>query len=1174
MRKRIKSKTFREARGELLRGGTARLAAVQKYKNSNSPKNVFSKFGSLFSDPRTLEQIYGNPFPKTLSEMLSTPLLPRPAGKLTEIVWAICRCALYPEQLNRFVRLRKILDESFIAGDEARVAESLADVEKHLGMSFWLTQNRLLHKNQFGEADDARRLGIQLTEDLLNSSIQAHMVTWFVKRLETRGQHVDLNDDISAAFGRDETIPGLAYAQTKVTGSGRTDQPKIAPSLYIESHTSIVDLYDLLTTHLSSICTLRNLPKDVVDLLRKSVQFLVSRVHDYRLVNVGLSLGSLITTNDLIATDNAHFEHYINGDFRTSRQLSKSVLETDPANMLAMCLMVRSAIRIGAGLDDYDDMSSHHHKVIAKHLHNVFSLNDDAYASANAIFVMASLNYTQDWSQALRAVVLEVLDEERYSLLSPSLSRAILLSQHVTPLTRLLAAEPAQSGLESSLALRSSFPLLSEAVDLLLTGESATGAIRDSLRARLIARHHLSRGKHREAAAMIERISSNHVRDRARIESLASLAKLGESDYQSAAKHCVDAFLLSEDAPSILPVTPLREELDEASRWPDTIDTPIVFGIYAMTGTDSIEAHLRFAFETFQKRNSIARANDILLLRDHVSIDRIIAYLRYVWTPDSMRQTRLFKSESSIEDARIEVCRLLATIDEARADEYTAEIREGVKSQEISKGLKLVEASKVYVDVPAIKKRLRKSLSAQYANYRSLAAKDDSSHDDILDILAPALTDISVATKRSIGDLLSEVHVIGDIESSEAYTQFDALYSEVTKEFLRGDNGLNAYLSTRVRHGRLASELRKAVAEDHLVTNEIHGKDGYATNVYWTDRMIDLLPEQREIVERALLKFTSDFDATTAYARDEIIQVNIVSGVLAPERGSKDKALLAYRTSNLERKHLHEQMRQIDDIGDFIEVCIDTLWSKTDQNLIRVRAAIEGEITRRFRSIFDQLYEAIGRMPQVSSISDLRNKIVRCDTATQNKLSEISSWFTRSTVYDREDYTPDLAVDIASTMVRKTLPDYAGVPTIKTCSDRSQGKMPGHSLDAMVDAFYGLITNAVKHSGVASSDLRIDIELSLDGATFLARVTNTLAPGRPTESDLERVERIEASLRRSDSPIRAQIEGGSGTHKLWRAVNSPFYSDPVLTFGFTDNQAFSLTFGFRISEEFDESTIG
>ncbi|MDR6937332.1 hypothetical protein [Luteibacter sp. 3190] len=1174
MRNRVKPKTLREARGEFLRGGAARLNAVHRYKNANSPQHVFSRFESLFPSTKTLEQVYGKPFPATLGEMLSTTLLPGPSSNLTEVVWAIRRCALYADELNKFVGLRRTVDECFLTGDKEGVASALENVENNLGTSFWLVQNKLLQKNQFGDPDDARRLGNLLAEQLPSSSLQAHMVTWFVKRIETRGQHVDLNEEIASAFGKNEGMAGLAYAQTKVTGHGKTDQLKIAPSLYVESHTSIVDLYDLLVTHLTTICTLRSMPRDVVDLLRRAVTFLASRIRDCRLNNIGAVIGASIDFDDLVDAENDALESYAAGDYRRASALSKDLLTRRPADMLAMCILVRSAIRIGASADDFADLSCANHRHVAKHLHSVFSLSAEAYASANAVFVTANLYYTQDWAIFLRVVVVDVLDEEGESLLSAGQFRMHIVGQHINPLMRIIATGAARESLHNTDKLRNAFPVLSEIVDLLLTGASISNSLSGDRAARFTSRYKLSQRLYSEAAELLATVKSTHIRDRARIESLMSLAHLGNGDYTEAVRHCVNAFLLSEDAPSILPATPLRKALDEASRWPSTIDVPIVFGICSMTGTAPVEAHLRFAFETFQKRNSILHPSDILSLRGTVGDERIIAYLRYVWVPDGMRQTRLYKSEASIEDARIEVCRLLATLDEVRAPEYTAEIREGVKRQEISKGLKLVEESKVYVDVPAIKKRLRKSLGAQYANYRSLNALDQSGPNTVLDILGPALTDMSVATKRSIGDLLSEIHVLGDVDSSEAYTQFDALYSEVTKEFLRGDSGLNAYLSTRVRHGRLKNELRKAVAEDHLVTNEIHGKGGYAPNTYWTERTSDLSPEQRTELERALLKFTSDFDATTAYARDEIIQVNVVSGALTPDRNGKEKALLTYRTSSLERKHLHDQMRQIDDIGDFIEVCIDTLWSKTDQNLIRVRAAIEGEITRRFRKTFDGLYEAIEEMPQVASISDLRNKIVRCDTATQNKLSEISDWFTRSTVYDREDYAPRLAVDIASTMVRKTLPDFAGAPTIITNTNESSGKMPGHSLDAMVDAFYGLITNAVEHSAVASDDLLINIDLVLDEANFVATVTNTIGDEKPTPFDLDRVAKIEASLGRSDSPTRAQVEGGSGTHKLWRAVNSPFYSYPVLSFGFTGERTFSLTFGFRIAEDADESTIG
>lgn len=1179
MRHRIRPKTTRETRAEMMRGGAARITAVHQYRKTNTPEQMFSKFSTTFNKRTLLESVFGNPFPRSIDEMFSTMMLPKPGHNLAEIVWAICRCAAYSAELSEFVQRRDTVDQHFVLGEGNLIQQDLSGIEEKFGTSMWLVQNRLLHGHLYDESEDIRRLASQITTSYPSKTFQSHLVSWFVKRIETRGKHVDLDDEIAAAFGRDGNVPALAYAQVKVSGNGKGDQKKIAPSLYIEGHTSIIDLYDLLCQHLLTVCTLRNVPKHVTELLRGSVKFLHNGIPDYRLANCAAALG---TTAGAMTTAGARpqaFEHYLGGDYELAHKLAVAALDEAPHDMAPLVLLVRSRVRQVKGYDpDFGELISPLHRQLAKHLYNVFSLGDDTYASANAIFQVASLYYTQNWASYLRSTVIDALDEARAEFPTPAMTRAQFYDPIPSPLTRILAKGEAQAALKSNQVARSQSPALSAAFDLLLGGSSDSSPLTAARNSRYAARHALSTASYGTAIRSLSELATLSPPDAARIASLMSIATLSSNDYESAVRHCIDALVFSEETPSILPLEKVRKRLHDASNWPHTIDTPIFFGIYGIAGGSDAEAHHRFAFETFQKSNGIIKATDILHLVADVGMPRVIAYLRYVWTPEGMRQTRLYKSEADIEDARVEVCRLLVAIDESRAPEYRVEIGERVKKREISKGLKLVEQSKVYVDVPAIKKRLRKSLSAQYANYRALSSQTQSETSSLIDALGSALGaalgEVQVSTKRSIGDLLSEVeiHVVGASDNDEADTQFDGLYSEVIKEFLRGDNGLNAYLSTRVRHGRMASELRKAVAEDQLVTNEVDGKGRYAPNVYWKEKLSDLPDNDGAVIAEALQKFTTDFDATTAYARDELIQINVISG--HGERNAKDRALLTYRTSNVERKHLHQQMRQLDDLGDFIDVCIDTLWSKTDQNLVRVRAAIDGEITRRFRHIFDELHEAAGKLPFSTGLSEFRNKIVRCDTATQNKLNEISGWFTRSTVYDREDYSPELAADIASTMVKKILPDIAGMPHIDVNTSAVAGNMPGHSLDAMVDAFYGLIINAVTHSDLSSSELEILIGLSLSGSEFSATVTNTVAPHKPTAEDLEKVTRTKASLQKSDSPTRAQIEGGSGTHKLWRAVNSPFYSEPKLVFDYIDEHRFSLTFGFKILEDADEGATG
>ncbi len=115
---------------------------------------------------------------------------------------------------------------------------------------------------------------------------------------------------------------------------------------------------------------------------------------------------------------------------------------------------------------------------------------------------------------------------------------------------------------------------------------------------------------------------------------------------------------------------------------------------------------LAYAFETFQKANGISNPAALIACEARFGKDMVTASLERVLRPEVMRQTLLYSGTEEIEEARIQVCRTLSEVRHEKAKKYLDEIKERVKQQEIAKGTTLVEQSKVYVDIDAIKKTL------------------------------------------------------------------------------------------------------------------------------------------------------------------------------------------------------------------------------------------------------------------------------------------------------------------------------------------------------------------------------------------------------------------------------------------------------------------------------------
>lgn len=408
----------------------------------------------------------------------------------------------------------------------------------------------------------------------------------------------------------------------------------------------------------------------------------------------------------------------------------------------------------------------------------------------------------------------------------------------------------------------------------------------------------------------------------------------------------------------------------------------------------------------------------------------------------------------------------------------------------------------------------------------------------------------------SLPTILSTLHVIDQKSTSDPTDlQFNVIFNEITKEFLQGDHGLNAYLSTRVRHGKLVDALRKPVADEHLVMQKTTSNQ-YVKNKFWDS---DIPQEKLNDVLLALEEFSASFDETLQFIRDNLIQIQIFDSPI--QKSDRNHGLFIYRSSQLERSLFRRYDSGFKDLEELINRCVDSLWEKTDFNLKEVQDELEGSVRSKILSIFDALSARLSDVGHGHVPAPLSSAVARARTATQQALDLVIGWFRRNEVYDRHDYEVDFPPRIAASMVLRTmsLPEAWDGPKINVSEHADM--MPGRSLDGMVDIYYVLLENALKHSVQESlkSEVRIDIEFT--NGFFKCTVTSKAK--KPTESQLSHLQEVRETLADPESRRLAQIEGRSGFRKIWMTLDNTLYKSPELTFEHQEDGFFRVNISFR-----------
>lgn len=1135
-----------------------RAVAAYRLRAQCSADDLFAVFPRIFAKPGELERLHGHPFPRELQQLYAQKAIGAPAGALNEVVWALSCAVARGAELHRFNTLRESYEMHFLAGDRESADATLNLAQEELGASIWLVQAQLAAAQHWDGIEETRRLTKLYSSSASGNALVQTLVEYIGKRVEATGIKDYLKTELTQFTERLGDDDLARYLETKLFELQDVKTSSVAPTLFFDAQSCAIDYYETLIAILQSAASDQTIPSHMARLLEKPLKVLYRRVKDHRLRGIMLGLGIIPEEHEPVNPDRAKLiELYTAANYQAAIPLIGNWLEKNPTDLAIHVLQVRACLHGEVEPPATIGILSE----IKRALASVISADENFYAEALNLLTITDRHYGQAWASYLRATVAYELREQEAKFPPIWLRDVYVRDPHLTPFSAIAATDSAKDYISERSDIARFFPRTRAIFEAVSKGKVDTELATDPRLSRYLGIHELAQGDPAIALSHFERLLISGLgSDRMRSAGSAALACVKMGRMERAVDIVVSAFLANSNVPSLLPIPAVVRSLNDPRTWPTSISLPLLFDLYANYFSRDQLAQLRYAFELFQERNSILEPEDLAQRADELGKDRVIAYLARVWRPEVMRQTVLYAGTREIEDARIRVCTVLASLDPQHADDYLAEIRRRVKQQEITKATTLVEQSKVYVDIQAIKSALRKRLGDSYSRYKkAYQSKDDPLLYKLTELLS------SVQTQEApLRQLLSGLHVLSESPQSEADVQFSAIYAEVTHEFLRGEHGLNAYLSTRVRHGTLANTLRKPVADERLVTLRKEQGPGYVENTLWRAEPIGGTDAWSKIAAR-LEQFATRFDAVIDHLREKLLQIRVVQDLVDSGETNKE-ALFIYQSSNLERRFLQVSDQSVSDIDELVDICVESLWEKTDVNLKSVRETLESRTRSELMATFDALIESLKPFDGADGINEVRNAIARARTGTSVQLSLVSSWFRRSEVYDRADYAIEFPIQVAQNMIARTMSTAKGWvgPDIRSEAPES-AKMPGRTLDAMVDIYYVILENALRHSGVSPENLSIRIWASLKEGVYSARIENDWDCAKQNPEAMQRIEEVQKSLRMAQSSQRAQLERGSGFHKVWVALNGPSYLEPRLELCGSVNGQFAVEFGCRIA---------
>ena len=1136
-----------------IRNPAKRYLGIHQFREIIPEGDYFSAFRKIFPLKNSLQDYHGPAFPRSASQLFSSRAPRVASNAVRETLWALARGLAFSQEISDFLARRNSFEQAILRSDYESASVALDDIESAFGKSIWLYQNRIacsyISPRDSAPAEMARKT----LEEVHHNGI-LHVLMYFIaKRAEGANLRDKIRDDIAESV---QSPVYKSYYQAKVFDLVSSLEQSVSSRLFVDSQASLIDHYESLVHCLQAATSDDMFPVDILDPILKAINRLYRETSDSRLAGVVTMLGGSVNFDALSARHSTRaevIERYTEGDYANSKKLAAGLLDDDPSDGAMRVIYIKACVALNEAPLVSEDVGG----LLNQHLFNVLSAGTAFFRGAHNLFILADRFADHGWSLYLRVVVMYEISPEQDKSVQDWMRDMFTRDSYTTPFTALCMASPVRDTVIEALKATKRFPVTLALVEDVI-GSKCSNEL-DIRVARYRARVLLSQNSYEEAVELYSRVVESDTRSAVKLRCAggAAIALMLEGEYHEAVDTVVGAYMKFPDAPTLLPTTRLVECLPDIDFWPNSICLGILLSLDQQVNGDTGDMSiLRLAFEKFCSGNEIYSPTELLGKINQFGSEYVVTYLKYVWQPEVMRQTLIYNSAEQIEEARIEACKVLVQIDPGNAKTYQEELASRIKQQEISKTTALVEKSKVHVDIEAIKRSLKGRLKNSYAQYKGAIGVQGKPIDDLLRKFENAVAGLE--GQASLPFLLSKVHLL-DFEEppGQADIQFSAIFEEISKEFLTGDHGLNAYLSTRVRHGKFVDALRKAVMDEHLVTAKNSSGD-YSPNAYWQRRVPD---EASKYVLAALEMFSSTFDELLSRTRDERIQIQSFYGLRPGDKPSA--ALFMYFFSTLEKKLFQRYDADFKDLDELIVRCVDALWEKTDNNLSSVRRYLDEVLRIDLMEAFNQLSAALSGVALGSGLGGLQNAVARARTATQQALDKVIGWFRRNEVYDRKDFDIDFPPQIAGAMVNRTMSMQTPWAGPRCTIEAADALLPGRSLDTLVDIFYVLFENAVKHSQDAGVPLCVDILLSYSNGDFRGEVVSEA--GLPSPEQLSHLEYLRETLATPDSRRLAQGEGRSGFRKIYIALDNPLYKNPQLSFGYEDDK-FRVVFSFKTSE--------
>ena len=1059
---------------------------------------------------------------------------------ISEINWTALSIEYYSELINKFNVLKNEFEICLLKEEYQTARSILDDIDKNICISLWGIENRLvLDEYQYGTEKNWETRNLLVNDE---NEISVRIISDFLSRKAEIGTNFS---QYNYMFEGWDNLQKEIYNNPIFSDSIRfsvnyfsgNQYKHLASIVFQQSRNSIIDRYLNLIRILQHVLLEKLVEKYyLIDLLTE----ISGSISDISLKQMLLSLGSIELSREEVDHEIIRcIDLYTLGKYQECVSASKHLLENGKCNIIDIYEIYNKSLVIQKMpfemVNNIDSISNE----INSNMYNLISKNDKTDDSiVNLLKIIYTFNNNHlgyklfsflrkelNWNQTINYDYIGYLNSQFVNpqLVNNLIDDNILGVNYMNMLSKILPNSPTVKIFNESIELLKGNSEMSEESNHFQEAPS----VKKILYKIRIMKH---LGKHELVKKLYEKMLSNYDLDPVnKYEAVNGLllTYLILGDSRSCIKLYVSSYLnnnniaLKLNSEEVVKniISKKFKNLGELST---LIELPIVFKISLPNETQKIH----WAYRAFLSSLEINRPSQINKYASKYDNEKLKYFLNEVCSIEVMQHSIFFKGTEDVSNERIKVCQILVEIDEVNFKSYNDEISRITQKNEINKVIKHMDESKIYVNDEKLKLYFSKQEIKVETSGIANSEKSNFLTKDNFNRYISLRNFLKHNEYKHSGILhLTEKHLF---LVDQSFYDFKEMFLELRDYFLfSNEYGLDAYLSTRIRHGTLLNQVRNVFEAQNLVTSQNEGV--YTINEHWISKLPDTEHISMKGIQTQLGLFSSSIDELSRSIKDELIQVK------TERKNDKKSALFDFEYTDWELSALkNSKFRDVLDYDSFITIAINTLWNHTEYNLKKVRYKIENEIKKSYIDISENLKSNLNSIVNREEILELHNSINLSITNIQAELENISQWFKRSEATLDSSFALKMIIETSISVIKNIYPNYMFNPTLFTYSNFTVNSKTGLNL---VDVMKILLENMVRHSLLTGDSVGAEIVIKEKDAVLNLVLKNRLS----TQVDLNALNDKLVLVKEkwcdkvSDDTTK---EGGTGFSKIKKILSS------------------------------------